>query len=478
MSQVLVVGNGFAAHRLVDRLHRYGHQDSVTVLGAEQRPAYNRMLLPSVLTGALDSEALTLPAHPAGTRVRVGVRARCIDRDRRLVYATSSGRCGTVDEIYRYDELVLATGARPRVPTLPGVLTDEGELAAGVATLRTLADCERISPGQVVVLGAGVLGVETALELAGSGCAAVTLVHPGSYPMNERLDRAAGRLLADHLAATGVALHLGREAVEYRRGQLLLDNGRLLTSDTVLLCTGVTPEVTLARDAGLPVGSGVVVDDRLRTDDPHIYAIGDCAEYNGVVGGHVAPAWQQAETLARLLTGGDARYRGTAHIMRLRASVLDAACFGPLHEVTEPDSDVEMVALWDRERVRYAKLALRDQRLAGAVLFGFHQAIASISQLYDRNLPMPSGRLELLLGEAAGSPAAIELPDEAVICRCNNVTKKTLIRVWHAGARDVPALAEETRATRGCGSCTREVRRIRDALEYSESHQIGLDNRV
>lgn len=469
MSDVLIIGNGLAAHRLVERLRQHGHQGTLTVLGAEKRPAYNRALLTSVLRRTLHPEAVTLPDLPAGTQIRLGVIATGIDRDRCLVHAD--------DQVgYHYDELVLATGARPQIPDLPGVLTADGHLANGVTTLRTRADCERISEGAVVVLGGGVLGVEAALGLLGSGHR-VTLVHPHDYPMDRHLDAPGGRLLADHLNKLGMSMQLGRKAVEYTLGKLFLDDGRVLETDTLLLCTGVTPEAELARDVGLAVRRGVVVDDRLRTNDPHIHAIGDCAEYAGNVPGLLDPAWDQAETLAKLLTGGHARYRGTRLITRLKAPSIDVASLGSLEDLTNPDAKVELVTLSDRTCGRYAKLALCDQRITGAVLLGFPQAIASISQLYDRSLPVPSDRLRLLLGTAAVRTAPVALPDEAVICRCNNVTKKALVRAWRGGAREILELAEATRATTGCGSCVPDVRRICDSFQSTaESEMVGPDS--
>jgi assimilatory nitrate reductase electron transfer subunit len=459
VSHVLIIGNGPAAHRLVERLRHHGHEGMITVLGAERQHAYNRVLLASVLDRTLTPEAVTLPDLPPDVRVRLGVTATGIDRQRRLVH-TDTG------VVHRYDELVLATGSRPTLPDVPG-LHHDGHLAEGVTTLRTLSDCDRVTGdlGRVVVLGGGVLGVEAARGLAGHGFD-VTLVHPHPHLMERQVDHTGGRLLANHLRGLGVDLQLGRQAAEYEPGRLVLDDGTVVESGLVVVCAGVTPEVTLARKANLTVHRGVVIDDRLRTDDPHIHAIGDCAEHAGRVSGLITPAWEQAETLAQRLVGADARYTGSRTMTRLKARGIDLAAIGSTETLNNLDADVELVTLSDPARGRYAKLALRDQRITAAVLVGFPQAIASVTQLHDRSEPAPSDRLGLLLGTPASTERAVsaELPDNAVVCRCNNVTKKALMHAWHGGAREISELAAATRATTGCGGCTDDIRKLCGSL--------------
>ncbi|WP_055549484.1 NAD(P)/FAD-dependent oxidoreductase [Streptomyces sp. NBRC 110028] len=457
MSAVVVVGNGIAAHRLVDRLHHHGHRGTVTVLGAEPVAAYNRVLLPSVLDGTLPARALALPGPPDGTVVRLGTRVTGIDRERRLAHASD----GTS---HPYDHLVLATGARPRIPAVPGLLTEAGRLADGVTPLRTVADCRRVTGGQVAVVGAGVLGVETALALRRGGTR-VTLVHPRPYPMNRQLDATAGAILARCLRDHGIRLEPSRQAVAYAPGTLTLDRGQTIGTDSVVVCAGVRPDIRIARAAGLAVGTGVVVDDTLTTDDPHIHAIGDCAEEHGTVPGLATTAWDQAERLAARLCGGRARPRASVPVTRLKAPGLDIAAFGP----PGPAADVEeTVTLQDPARGRYARLELRDQRLLGAVLVGYPQAIASLSTLGDQGLPVPTDRLAFLLGTPAERHGPVEVPDDAVLCHCNNVTKRALADSWRGGARDAAALAAATHATTGCGSCAGAVRDLCAALHAAE----------
>jgi assimilatory nitrate reductase electron transfer subunit len=476
--RVVILGYGMAGARLAEDIRRLdprGERVELTILGDEPHPAYNRVLLSTVLAGSLDTRAIQLHdtrwAERFGVDLRLGSTVTGLDRAaRRLDLADGS----TVD----YDALVLATGSRAWVPPIEGLRGDDGELAPGVHTFRTLDDCARIldeaRPGApVAVLGGGLLGLEAARGLVGRG-SLVTVVHPMDSLMERQLDRGASRVLADTLRRAGIEFKLGVGATRYVPGDgLKLADGGHVPADLLVVATGVRAETELARAAGLDCDRGILVDDFLRTSDPRIHAIGDCAQHPGTVSGLVAPAWEQAAVVAALLTGCDpaARYRGTAVVTRLKARDVDLAALG--EALTDTDDDVEVVKVEDRTRGRYAKLVVRDDRVAGAILFGVPDAAAAITQLYDRGVPLPVDRLALLLGRALpdGAPPAAsvgDLPATALICRCNSVAKGKLVAAWRDGARDVPALARVTRATTGCGGCTDAVGDLVDWLNAAE----------
>jgi assimilatory nitrate reductase electron transfer subunit len=211
--------------------------------------------------------------------------------------------------------------------------------------------------------------------------------------------------------------------------------------------------------------------------DPRIRAIGECAEHRGTVHGLVQPAWEQATVVADLLTGADpdAVYTGSRTVTRLKARDVDLAAMGDPHGEDDPSTGVEAVELADPSRGRYAKVVLRGDRVLGAIVLGFPEAAARLTQLYDADLPAPSDRLGLLVGGAVtetDSPA--HLPDRAVVCRCNTVTKGRLTDAWADGARSVEALADATRATTGCGGCADAVRGVAAWLEATDPVQ-GTD---
>jgi len=477
--RIVIVGYGMAGSRLAEEIRRrdpHGERVTVTVVGEEPHPAYNRVLLSAVLGGALAPAAVLLHDTDWADRhhvdLRTGAAVAGVDRAARRVTLTDGS---TVD----YDTLVLATGSRPWIPPTEGLRAEDG-LAPGVVAFRTLDDCARIlaasRPGApVAVLGGGLLGLEAARGLADRGNL-VTVVHPGGHLMERQLDPAAGRVLAATLATLGIEVRLGVLAARYVPGDgLKLADGTGVPADLVVVSAGVRAEAGLAAAAGLTVDGGVVVDDALRTSDPRVHAIGDCARHPGTVAGLVAPAWEQAAVLADLLTGADpaARYRGTPVVTRLKARDIDLAALGDVH-ATVDSADAEVLCLQDPARGRYAKLVIREDRVAGAILLGVPDAAAAITQLYDRGVPAPSDRLALLLGRALpdGSTAAAnpaDLPAAATICRCNTVSKRQLVTAWRGGARSAGELASATRATTGCGGCRDAVRGIADWLTSTDA---------
>lgn len=456
---IVIVGNGMAGHRLAHGLRRRSDVE-VTVLGAEPRPAYNRVLLSAVLAGTSSAQAVELP--DPGVEVRLGARVVGIDtRARRVTLAD--------DAAVAYDHLVLATGSRATLPPIDGLAAADGSPAEGVVTFRTVADCERIAElargGPMAVLGGGLLGVEAARGLAGLGVD-VTVVHPVGHLMERQLDLGAGAVLARVLEDVGVRFRLDTAATAWTPGRLGLSDGSALDAAGLVVTAGVAPETWLARGAGLRVQRGIVVDDRLATSAPRVHAIGECAEHRGHCHGLVGPCWEQADVLADLLSGADpaARYTGSTMITRLKARDVDLAAMGSLGE------GAELVTVSDAARGRYGALAVRDGRIAGAVLLGMPEATGPVIQLHDSGAAAPADRFSLLLGRAPAtatdSPA--QLPARAVVCRCNGVTKGDLVRAWRCGSRDLAALAVGTRATTGCGSCAAVVEGLCGWLNESD----------
>lgn len=466
MRRIVIAGFGMVGARLADEIRRRDEFAEITVVGAEPHPAYNRILLSAVVAGDSVPDSIVTHDETWAARHRIDLRIGCGVRQI-LAQDVALDDGSTLP----YDELVLALGSRARLPNLPGLSTEDDR----VAVLRTIDDCRRIeriatTTGHLAVLGGGVLGLEIAHGLSRRGIR-VSIVHPGDRVMDRQLDPGAGGVLGEILTRQGIRLHTGRRAQRWEDTGLRLDDGELLRCDGVIVATGAAPETTLAEHAGIAVDGGILVDDRLRTSHPHIYAIGDCAQHCGATNGFVQPGWEQAAVLADLLTGTDpaARYHGTPTVTRLKTAGIELATMG---DRDGPD-DAEVLTFADSTRGRYAKLMLAADRIVGATMLGFPDSAATITQLYDRGAPAPSDRLALLLGRALPpeSPPVstpFRLPAHAVICRCNTVTKRQLIAAWESGARDVDALASATRATTGCGTCRDAVCGIQEWLASSD----------
>jgi len=455
---VVIVGYGMAGARLAAELHARDRELEITAIGAEPHRAYNRILLSGVLAGKLTEPEVTL-AEPVGRglALRLGVTVTRIDRETRTV-STSDG------DSVAYDHLVLATGSHAILPPIDGLR--EPPLPDRIAVFRTLDDCRRIlttadKSASAIVLGGGLLGLEAARGLALRGLR-VEVVHAVGHLMERQLDRAASGVLVHTLNALGVTVHLDalavRVAADAEEVTVSLEDGTQHTADLFVVACGTRPDTALARSAALAVERGIVVDDQLRTSDPAIFALGDCAQHAGVVGGLVAPAWDQARVVADVITGTPTRYRPTPPVTRLKATGIDLAAMGE-----STDHDGELLTFADPARGTYAKLLLRDNRVAGAIMLGDNPGVGTVIQLFDRGAPVPADRRALLLGRAIGeaaTPVADSpglMPDAATVCQCNGVSKGALVAAWRAGAGSAAEVVAATRATTGCGSCADAV---------------------
>ncbi|MEV5610158.1 FAD-dependent oxidoreductase [Streptomyces sp. NPDC052225] len=382
---VVVIGTGLAGTRLAQRLG-----ERAVLIGEEQHAPYNRVLLAEVLAGTYGPDVIELPRTP-GTRLHT--RAVRIDRDRRIVQCEDGTEVG-------YDHLVLATGSNPVLPPLRGLFEPgAGELPGGVRAFRTMDDCLALSGAvsegtRAVVIGGGLLGVSAARALARRG-AQVVLTQQAERLMERQLDPRSSELVRRHLTSLGVEIHTecrvrGVGVVDGHVRRVELHDGYVLGTDVTVLACGVRPRAGLAQAAGLDVRKGIVVDDELRTSDPRIHAIGDCAQHAGTVYGLATPALEQADALADLLTGAPAAYTGTRTLTRLtlphEAGPLDLAAFGETEAL--PGDDV--VQLTDATRGTYRKVVVRGDRLVGGVLVGELASVGALARAWESNESLPA----------------------------------------------------------------------------------------
>lgn len=483
--QVVVIGAGMVGHRFVDELvaRDREHRFDVHLVGAEEYEPYNRILLTEVLARRCDVATLALPRSPERVGVRRGVSATSIDRETRAVHLDDGSALG-------YDHLVLATGATAFVPPIQG-LGDEPP--AHVHVLRTIDDCREVVARTVnarhaVVLGGGVLGLEAACGLARRGLA-VTVVHLEGHLMGEQLDPSTAGVLAQALDDLGVRVHTSTSVAEVigAYGELVavrLTDGSVISTDLMLVSCGVRPETRLAAEAGLPAGRGVTVGADLASPaDAAVRAIGDCAEPPTGFTGMVAPGWEQAERLARLMcTPGVVSTTSTTEDelpegVRLKAVGVDLVTRGLRPSSARADDRV--IALSDPQARRHVEVVVRGDRLVGFSCLGAPQVSASLSVAFERRTPLPMDPITLLVPqtgpvETRGVPAEASptlIPADATICRCNGVTKSDIMGAWDEGCRSVEEVATATRATTGCGGCTGTVCGLVDWLTSSDSSE-------
>jgi nitrite reductase (NADH) large subunit len=464
---LVVVGGGMVAQRLVEALRDRDTAGTwrVTVLAEEPRRPYDRVALTSYFAGRTpDDLALgdaALWDDPLVTLVR-GDAVTVVDRAARTVTA-ASGRT------YAYDHLVLATGSSAWVPPL------EGADLEGVFVYRTLDDVAALRghvtrlaeqrPVRGVVLGGGLLGLEAAGALDALGARA-TVLQVDTHLMSAQVDLGGGEALRRLINRLGIGVRTQARTTRvlpHRRGgvgRVELADGTRLDADVVVVAAGVRPRDELARTSGLEIGprGGVVVDDTCLTADPHVSAVGEVACIQGVCIGLVAPGYTMAEVTVDRLLGGRAAYPGADTATKLKLAGVDVASFGDAFARTPGALEV----VWaDPVAGVYKKLVVSDdaRTLLGGVLVGDASAYASLRPMVGRELPGDPGAFLLPAG-GAGAPD-LELPDEATVCSCNNVTAGSIRHaVTDEGCHDLGAVKACTRAGTSCGSCLPLVKKL------------------
>ncbi len=464
--KLVVIGNGMAAGRVLDNVFETApDRYAVTVFGAEPRVNYNRILLSPVLSGEKAFEDIVThdDAWYASNAVdlRKGVNVVAIDRATKTV-TDSTG------VVTSYDKLLVATGSNPFIIPIPGVNLP------GVVTYRDLDDVNAMlaaaeKGGHAVVIGGGLLGLEAAAGLAMRGMK-VSVVHLMPTLMERQLDAAAGYLLQGAMEARNVDVitKANTKAIFEQNGRaagVLLDDGRTLPADLVVMAVGIRPNSTLGKAAGLTVNRGIVVDDEMRTSDADVFAVGECVEHRGQCYGLVAPLFEMAKVIAARLTNDPApRYEGSFLSTKLKVTGVDLFSAGDFADA--PDRDE--IVLRDAARGVYKRLVLKDNMLIGAVMYGdtadgsyFFELVKSGEDVSDIRDTLIFGRS--FAGGASADPnaAVAGLPASAEICGCNGVCKGTIIDAIGAkGLTDLNGVRAHTKASASCGSCTGLVEQI------------------
>ncbi len=466
--ELVVVGGGMVARRLVDALRSrdVAGEWAVTLLCEEPRAPYDRVALTSYFTGR-DPDDLALGGQeiwddPLVT-LRRGVAATAIDREARTV-ATSDGRT------LPYDSLVLATGSYAAVPPVPGkdlrgafVYRTIDDVAALRAYVENLRD-EVGRPLRGAVVGGGLLGLEAAGALTALQVE-TTVVEFASRLMPLQVDDGGGEALRRLIEALGVKVRTSTATSKIvgrlgRVSKMEFAEGPALDVDVVVFAVGVRPRDELARDAGLEVGErgGVVVDDSCMTADPAVWAVGEVACIGGRTLGLVAPGYTMAEIVADRLLGGEGTFPGADLSTKLKLLGVDVASFG---DAFAAEAGGLEVVISDPVAGVYKKLVMSDdaRTLRGGILVGDASAYAALRPMVGRELG--GDPAAYLLPEGA-SPAPVgDLPDDAAVCSCNNVTAGAIrCSVTDAGCTDLAGVKACTRAGTSCGSCLPLVKRL------------------
>jgi NAD(P)H-dependent nitrite reductase large subunit/NAD(P)H-dependent nitrite reductase small subunit len=454
---VVVIGNGMVGQRFCERLVEFDRerQFQIVTFCEEPRAAYDRVGLTSFFAHR-DAEKLMLARQEwyaeNGVELHLGDRASEIDRKKQIVRSDKGIEIA-------YDYVVLATGSYPFVPPVPGVKLP------GVFVYRTIEDLQQIiayaeNSKRCAVIGGGLLGLEAAKAAYDLGLE-THVVEFAQRLMPRQVDDAGSRTLVRKIESLGVQVHLGKstKAIHGERGveRIEFADDSAIDVEMIIVSAGIRPRDDLAKTSGIAVGErgGIIVNDRLGTSDPDIFAIGECALHGGMIYGLVAPGYEMAEIVAANLTGSERHFSGTDLSTKLKLMGIDVASFGN-YEL--PAEKATPLVFEDPFAGVYKKLlfAPDGSRLLGGILVGDASDYGKLSMLAKGEMPLPCKPHELMTGPASSGGAAFgvdAMPDSAQVCSCNNVLKGAICAAVDEGADTLDALKRCTKAGTGCGGC-------------------------
>lgn len=464
--KLVVIGNGMAGISTVEQILKLTTKFDITVFGSEPHPNYNRIMLSYVLEGSKTIDDIVLNDlhwyEDNGIKLHMGTTVSRIDEQSKEVVTEEGMRVP-------YDKVLIATGSNSFILPIPG--SDK----EGVVGFRDIADCNQMleaakSYRKAAVIGGGLLGLEAAKGLVQLGMD-VTVVHLMEDLMERQLDHQAASMLKAELERQGIKFKMGAQTSELlgdtRVSGLRFADDTVLEAEFVVMAVGIKPNVAVARESGITVNRGIVVNDYMQTSMEGVYSVGECTEHRGICYGLVAPLFEQGSVLAKHISGVEtAPYEGSVMSTKLKISGVDvfstgAFIDGPEHTVISNKDD------WKRT---YKKILLQDGKIVGAVLFGDIDDANELQKLVKNKAEMTDELYASLMGTGCGGSggkkkASVEtMPDEEIVCGCNGVTKGTIVDViTNQGLTTVDEIKACTGATRSCGGCKPVVEQI---LQY------------
>jgi ferredoxin-nitrate reductase len=455
--KIIVIGAGAGACGFVKSYRALNSNDEIEIFSKENFPFYNRVLLPDYISGALPWSNLVKmnEQEEADYKIKLhrGVSIENINRNQKTV-TDSNG------VTHCYDVLLMATGSRAFVlkdlPAMNGIFTMRSRTDADNFKLHVNA-----ANGKVVIIGGGLLGIELAASLREVNVE-VVVIQRISRLMDRQLDALGSQLLHQELTSKGVEIFYNDEADRFIGDKTItgvrLKSGLLIDCQAVVIAIGTIPNIEIAKASGIECKRGVVVDEYLRTNDEHIFAIGEIAEFQGFLYGITAAAEQQAAIVARYLCGDIAKYYEGSLLMNILKMHGTDLCSLGLAEIPNNDPAYEEIVFIDKAKRYYKKCIVHNDRLVGAILIGDKTEFLEYRDLIANKIELSEKRLQLLRSGKKAEPVIGRL-----VCSCNNVGEGNLINKINEGCKDHLQLCQLSGAGMGCGSCRPEVKAILDA---------------
>lgn len=467
--QLVLVGNGMAGVRAIEEILSVAKDEfQITIFGAEPHPNYNRILLSKVLQGDTDIKDITLNDwdwyEENNIQLYTNETVIKVDTENKTVITDA-------DRIQPYDELILATGSVPFILPIPGA--DK----KGVTAFRDIKDTDTMLAAskqykKAAVIGGGLLGLEAARGLLNLGMD-VSVIHLAPFLMERQLDATAGRLLQNELEKQGMTFLLEKQTEEIvgddRVEGLRFKDGTSIEADLVVMAVGIRPNTTLGAESGIPVNRGIIVNDYMQTEIPHIYAVGECAEHRGIAYGLVAPLYEQAKVLAKHICGIETKpYEGSVLSTQLKVSGVEVFSAGDFNESEEKKA----IKVFDEQDGIYKKIVLRGNQIVGAVLFGDSSEGNRLFSMIQKEADISeTSKISILqpLSQEAGTSITAAMSDDEIICGCNGVSKGAIIQaIQEKGCSSTDEIKACTGASRSCGGC-------KPLVEEILQHTLGSD---
>lgn len=463
-NKLVMIGNGMAGLRTIEEiLDRDPQRFEITIIGKEDYPNYNRIMLSNILQNKMTVEETIMNSYDWYAEHDIKLinndPVTILDRANKTVI-TESGQS------FEYDQCIIATGSKAFVLPIPG-----SDLLS-VIGWRTMDDTKRMmeiaqTKQKAIVIGGGLLGLECARGLLDQGME-VTVIHLAEWLMEMQLDRKAGQMLKNDLEQQGMRFELQANTQEILGDKdveaVRLADGRVLEADLVVMAVGIRPYTEVAKAAGLEVNRGIIVNAYMQTSDPNIFAVGECAECEGKVYGLVAPLYEQGIVLADYLTQKETNgYHGSTTFTSLKVSGCDLYSAGTIEET----EDIHGIEIFNSIDNHYKKVFLKDGEVVGVVLYGntddgsrFYNMMKKHESIEDYTL------VSLLTKGGEDANVSIEdMADDETICGCNGVNKGTIVEaITKNGLTSVAEVTKMTKAGNSCGKCKGQ---IADILQYA-----------
>ena len=463
--KVIVIGNGMVGYKFCEKLLAKQNTENIqlVVFGEEPRAAYDRVHLSEYFSGKSADDLLMAPLEwyaANNITLHLSDPVQSIDRQNQTVHSYK----GITES---YDYLVLATGSAAFVPPIPGVEKD------GVFIYRTIEDLEMMTAyarkaKKGAVIGGGLLGLEAAKAMMDLGITDTHVIEFATRLMPRQIDDAGSGILKNKLQQLGLTIHTNKNTSEITGGACI--NGMLFSDDTkievdmLVISAGIKPRDELAKLSGLDTGTrgGITVNEKLQTNDDRIFAIGECALYNGMVYGLVAPGYDMAEVVAANLMGGQKTFTGYDMSTKLKLIGVDVASFG---EPFATGNDIRTVVFEDTMKGIYKRINISadGKQLVGGILIGEAEQYNMLLQTCKNKTVLPPNPEDVIMGSRNGGADAgagvLSLPAEAVICSCEGITKDDICNaVGQQGCETIDAIKKCTKAGTGCGGCVPMVK--------------------